>query len=215
MENIEFFGAVKRRMGFIVLAALFVGVASFLFLIFSQEAFKVRTDFLVTQSNGSSQDFYAMSRSSEYVGKVLSEAIYSERFLDAVVETGKVSASSFPMDKNDKLERWSEEVRVNKNLELGMIQVEVFHDDQKEAVRISQAIADVLTQKNHLFRGGEEKSVEVRVLTGPITENNPSVAQLIMVAIGGFLFGGLLSLAWIFMRTEMFPKRSEEILIVR
>lgn len=205
MENIEFWGIAKSRKGFIILTSTVVAAASFLFLIFSEDAFKVRTDFLVTQNNANSQDFYAMSRSSEYVGKILSESVYSERFLDAVFETGKVAPSSLPSNKKDKLDQWSKEVRVKKNLELGMIQIEVFNDDQKEALKTSQAIADVLTQKNILFRGGDEKSVDVRILTGPIVESNPSIMQLVVIAIGGFFFGTVLSLLWIFVRREMAP----------
>jgi capsular polysaccharide biosynthesis protein len=215
METGEFLNMVRNRASLIIVVALFVSVASFLFLIFSEDTFKVRTDFLVTQNNPNSQDFYAMSRSSEYIGKVLSEAMYSERFLDAVIETGKISASSFPLDKKDRLNQWSDSVRVTKNLELGMIQVEVLNDNQKEALRVSQAIEEVLTQKNSLFRGGDEKSVDVRVLTGPIVENNPSIAQLITVVIGGFLFGGLLSVLWLFVRTEIFPKRNRETFILK
>jgi uncharacterized protein involved in exopolysaccharide biosynthesis len=215
METIEFFQKVRGRISSIVLTALIVSVVSFVFLIFSENAFKVRTDFLVTQNNAGSQDFYAMSRSSEYVGKVLSEAIYSERFLGAVIETGKVSANSFPLDKKDQLDQWSKEVRVNKNLELGMIQVEVFNDNQKDGIKTAQAIADVLTQKNSLFRGGDEKSVDVRVLTGPIVEKNPSITQLILVAVGGLFFGGLLSVLLVFMQTEVLPKQEKETLIIR
>lgn len=197
------------------MSSLIIAVASFLFLVFTEDAFKVRTDFLLTQNNTGSQDFYAMSRSSEYVGKVLSEAIYSERFVDAVVETGKVSASSMSADKKVKLENWAKEVKINKKLDLGMIQVEVFNDDQREALRVSQAITDVLTQRNNLFRGGDEKSVDVRVLTGPIVERNPSIMQLVAVAFGGFFFGGMMSLFWIFIRTEVFPKKQTDAFLMQ
>lgn len=206
MENAAFSHAVRSRVGLIAATSVFVSVVSLFFLVMSQDAFKVRTDFFVTQNNPNSQDFYAMSRSSEYIGKVLSESIYSERFIDAVIETGKISASSFPLSKKDRLDQWSEEVNVKKNLDLGMIQVDVFGNDQKEVVRTSQAIADVLIQKNNLFRGGDEKSVDVRILSGPIVESNPSMIQLILVAVGGFLFGGLLCLLFIFVRTELYSK---------
>lgn len=209
MQSTTFLGEVRNKIGFIILVSLFIAALSFLFLIFSEKAYKVRTDFLVTQNNATSQDFYALSRSSEFIGKVLSEAVYSERFIDAVVETGKVSASSMSSDKKVKLEDWAKEVQVNKKLDLGMIQIEVYNNDQREAVRVSQAIGEVLTQRNNLFRGGDEKSVDVRILTGPIVERNPSIVQLVVVVIGGFLFGTLLSLTWIFIRTEVFPKKEE------
>lgn len=215
MIHDKFTSAVHSRLGSIALISVLFAAVSFIILVFSEDAFKVRTDFFITQNNPNSQDFYAMSRSSEYIGKVLSEAIYSERFIDAVIETGKVPASSLPLDKKNKLEEWSRMVNVKKNLELGMIQVEIFNDDQRVAARTSQAIADVLIQKNNLFRGGDEKSVEVRILSGPITEKNPSITQLVLVAIGGFFLGGLLSLLWIFIRIEMKPEESRETSFMR
>lgn len=208
MEQNAFIAAVRRNIGMVFLTAVFVAAASFLFLVVFEKSFMVRTDFLITQNNPNSQDFYAMSRSSEYIGKVLSEAVYSDRFIDAVIETGKVSSNFLPLDRNDRLEEWAKRVNIRKNLELGIIQVEVFDNDQKQAGRLSQAIADVMTQRNNLFRGGDEKSVEVRILSGPIVEKNPSASRLVLAAIGGFLFGGLLALLRIFVKTELFPKTS-------
>jgi uncharacterized protein involved in exopolysaccharide biosynthesis len=211
MEQTDFLSVVKKKQVSLFFTASLVAAASFLFLILTQEAYKVRTDFIITQNNPNSQDFYAMSRSTEYIGKILSEAIYSERFIDAVVETGNVPATSLPFDKKAKLEQWSKTVSVTKNLELGMISVMTYNDNQREALKTSQAISDVLIQKNNLFRGGDEKSVEVRVLSGPIVERNPSVTQLILVVLGGFLFGGLLGVVRIFVKTEMIPAKPQEI----
>lgn len=203
MQYSLFFRGIKARFGWIVLTSILIAAASFLFLIMTQSAFKVRTDFLITQSNSGSQDFYSLSRSAEYAGKVLSEAVYSERFVEAVVETGKVRSDFLPADKKERLDQWSEMIKIQKNLELGMIQVSVLHDNQRDALQISQAVADVLTQKNSQFRGGDENSVSVRILSGPIIEKNPSIIEIILVFIGGFLFGMLLSIFWIFIKTEV------------
>lgn len=205
METLNFFTAVRRKMSIIVLFGLLCGALSFLFLNLSQEAFKVRTDFFITQNNPNSQDFYAMSRSNEYIGKILSEAIYSERFIDAAIETGKINGSSLPVNKKEKLDQWSKSVSITKNLELGMISVTVFNKSQIEAVNISQAIAQVLIERNSLFRGGDEKSVDIRIFSGPIVESNPSTMQFVAVSVGGLLFGVLFALMYVFAKTEIMP----------
>ena len=210
MENISFFTLAKKKLSTIVLVAVATAALSFVFLIASEKSFKVRTDFLITQNNPNSQDFYAMSRSSEYIGNVLSEALYSDRFIDAVIATGKVQPEFLPLDKNDRIKAWAKEVNVKKNLGLGILQIEVLNNNQKDAIKISQAISDVLTQKNILFRGGDEKSVDVRILSGPIVESNPSITALLLVTVAGFLFGGLMSLFWIFVKEELLPKPTEE-----
>jgi capsular polysaccharide biosynthesis protein len=202
MQNGSLFGVLSGRWGSVVLSGLMVASLSFLALVFFSRNFKVGTDFLVVQNQSGNQDFYSLFKSSEYLGKVLSESVYSERFVSAVVETGKVDAGFLPTDKKERLEAWSKMVKVRRNVEAGIIQVEVFHDDQKLATRISQAITDVLTQKNMLFRGGEEKSLEIRILSGPILENNPGVKKIAAVSSSGFLLGAFVVAGWIAVKAE-------------
>jgi uncharacterized protein involved in exopolysaccharide biosynthesis len=89
---------------------------------------------------------------------------------------------------------------VNKNLELGILSVSVKNDRERDAVRILEAIQEVLTTKNQLFRSGDEKSVEMRVLTGPLTERNPSANELGAAGVAGFFAGALLALFFIGMK---------------
>jgi capsular polysaccharide biosynthesis protein len=189
MEDTSLLTALKGKRWSVVLAGLLLASLAFFGLVFFSESFKVKTDFLVIQNQTENQDFYSLFKSSEYLGKVLSESLYSERFIGAVIETGKVDSNFLPFDKKERLKQWSEMVRVQRNVEAGIIQVAVFHDDQKYALRAAQAITDVLTQKNMLFRGGDEKSVEIRVLSGPIVEHNPEAKEIALVSVAGFLLG--------------------------
>lgn len=163
--------------------------------------YAVRTDFMVVQSS-SSQDFYTLFKSSEYLSKVLSESMYSERFINAVIETGKVSAQGFlPTDKRDRLKAWRSMVSVEKNIELGMLSVTVKADTEREAGKIMEALSDVLINRNIEFRGGEAKAVEIRVLSGPIAERNPTPKELITLSLLGFLAGAFVRAMWAVLRT--------------
>ncbi|MDP3957132.1 MAG: hypothetical protein Q8Q10_01350 [bacterium] len=166
-------------------------------------------DFLVVQTNVGNQDFYTQFKSSEYLGKILSEAIYSERFINAVVETGKVNTEFLPFDKKDRLKTWSEMVFVKNNLELGIISVTVKSDRERDAARIMDGITLVLTQQNSLFRGGDEKSVDIRILSGPILERNPTKSEIFKVVLGGFFAGFFLTGVWLIVRNENFLKNKE------
>lgn len=146
-------------------------------------------DFLVVQSNTQGQDFYSLFKSSEYLSKVLSEAIYSERFIDAVVETGKINGQFLPANKKERLDEWRKMVDVQKNLELGVLSVTVKSDNDRDASRVMSAISEVLIERNSLFRSGDDKSVEIRVLSGPILEMQPTLKTILSVIIGGFLSG--------------------------
>lgn len=182
---------LKEKRSVIVTAGLLLAALSFLFLIVSEEKYKVNSDFLVVQNAAGSQDIYTLAKSAEYMGKVLNEAVYSELFIDAVAKTGKVSPEFLPVEKKDRLKEWGKIVKVSRNGDLGIISVQTFHDDSKKAMAISSAVSEVLTTKNNLFRG-EGQNIEVRVLSGPVIERNPSQVDIAIAMIGGFFFGMLL-----------------------
>lgn len=215
MTSQQFFALLKAKFGIMTVLGFLFAVASFFGLMVFEKPFQSGMDFLVVQTNANAQaqDFYTQFKSSEYLGKVLSEAIYSERFIDAVVETGKVNSEFLPFDKKDRLKTWSDMVAVKKNLELGIISVTVKNDRERDAARIMNGIAEVLTQKNSLFRGGDEKSVEVRVLSGPISGQNPTISGIAKVVSAGFFAGFFLMGFWIVLKSEMPRKReiSDEI----
>ena len=74
------------------MGAVLVGAFSFLFLVLVEKNFRVVTEYLIVQNPGvGTQDFSSLSKSVEYTGKVMSEAIYSELFVDELIKTGKVT----------------------------------------------------------------------------------------------------------------------------
>lgn len=186
---------------------LLVGAVSFSVLILKEENFKVGTEYLIVQNNTNSQDFYTLSKSAEYVGRILNEGVYSELFINEVVKTGKVNSEFLPFDKKDRLEEWGKSIQISRNPDLGIMSIEVLNDNQKQAVAISEAISEVLTMKNHLFRGNMQ-DIDVRVLSGPVSEKNPSVGNLVSASVGGFVLGVLLAMLWIVYKNDKQAKKS-------
>lgn len=201
MPMTHFLALLWEKKGSIFLFGFFIAAATFFVETAISPRYAVRTDFMVVQLSGS-QDFYTLFKSSEYLGKVLSESIYSERFINAVLETGKVSAQGFlPTDKRARLSAWRSMVGVEKNIELGMLSVTVRADTEREANKVMDALSDVLINRNTEFRGGEAKAVEIRILSGPITDRNPTPKQLILLSFIGFLAGAFVRATWFMLRT--------------
>lgn len=202
MNSQQFFVLIRLKFGTMMLFGFLFAAMSFFGLMIFEKPFQSSMDFLVVQTNSQTQDFYTQFKSSEYLGKVLSEAVYSERFIDAVVETGKVTDEFLPFDKKDRLKTWGEMVSVKKNLELGIISVTVKNDRERDTVRIMNGISEVLTQKNSLFRGGDEKSVEIRIMSGPINEQNPTLGAILKTVAVSFAAGFLLTGFWAAIKSE-------------
>lgn len=196
MQNNQILAVLKKNIGTMALFGVLVAALSFAVLTMKEKNFKVGTDYLIVQNQASTQDFYTLSKSAEYIGKILNEGIYSELFIDEVVKTGKVNAEFLPFDKKEKLKSWSNTVAVGLNPDLGIISVRVFDNDQKQALAISQAVAVVLTTKSNLFYG-EGQNINVKILSGPVLEKNPSMGNIAAASIGGFVLGMMLGAFWI------------------
>jgi capsular polysaccharide biosynthesis protein len=201
MQNNQILALISRKIGGIILFGVFIGALSFFLLVVKEKNFKVGTDYLIVQNQTSSQDFYTLSKSAEYIGKILNEGIYSEIFIGEVAKTGKVNPEFLPYDKKEKLKQWSNTVQVGLNPDLGIISVQVFDNNQTTALAISQAIAEVLTAKSQLFYG-EGQNINVKVLSGPVLEKNPSITNIAAVSIGGFALGVMLSALWIISKED-------------
>ncbi len=174
-----------------------------------QERFKVSADFMISSSQ-EGQDYYTATRSAEYMSRVLSEIVYSESFIAAVVDTKRVDTAFLPRDKKDRLETWSEMLQVKKNGELGLIRISVTGESDREVLRISQAIIAVLGEKSGELFGGGGNDVRVRLLSGPIIENNPSASELGGIILAGLILGVFAVFAWRLVREEFRSNFSAE-----
>jgi capsular polysaccharide biosynthesis protein len=181
---------MKKSIGSIIIVGLFFALISFFLLISTEKRFKAKTDFLIVQDQMGTQDFYSLSKSAEFLGGVLGEVVYSSVFIEEVIATGKVDSEFFPLSDRERLRKWKKIVKIESSPRLGIIRVEVFESDYERALNISEAIAEIMTKKNYLFRG--KVNLDVRILTGPIIERNPDNEKIALVVVSGFILGALL-----------------------
>jgi capsular polysaccharide biosynthesis protein len=203
MEEIKKIGRILgKKAGIIILGGVLVGALSFAFLVVSQKNFKVTTQFLIVQDQKTGpQDFFSLSKSVDYNGKVMSEAVYSELFIDEVVKTEKVNSEFLPFNKKDRLKEWSKMVSVSRDPQLGLITITIFNNKQSEALNISDGVIQVLSQKSYLFRGSGQ-DIDFRVISGPISEENPSLTQILVTVLGGLALGMIITLVWNYYKDE-------------
>jgi hypothetical protein len=196
-ESKQLFGLIKAKIGTIIMGGVLIAALSFLFLVISQKSFKVNSDFLIVPAQSGGQDIYTLSKSSDYLSRVFGEAVYSELFINEVINTKKVNSEFLPFNKSARLKEWSNRIKVNRNTQVGMIGVEIFADKQKEGLDIMGGVSEVLTAKSNLFLGSGQ-NIEVKLLSGPIVEKNPSFGIIILSIFGGFVLGGLITLVGLY-----------------
>jgi hypothetical protein len=168
----------------------------------TQDRFRASADFMLS-STQEGQDYYTATRSAEYMSRVLGEVLYSENFIGMLVDTGRVDGRFLPQDKKARLNTWSKMLDVKKNSELGFVQVSISGSSDRDVSKISQAIVQVLSEKSGDIFGDNSGKVKVRLLSGPIVENNPSASLLSYIAIFGLIFGCFVNFAWNLIREEI------------
>lgn len=207
-NNAPILPLIKEKLGIIILMGVLISALSFLFLVMNQKNFKATTDFLIVQNQSVGQDYYTLSKSAEFLGNVLGESIYSQLFIDEVLKTGKVDSEILPFDAKNRLKEWGKIVVVKKNLQLGTIKITVFANNSNEAINTSEAISEVLTKKNYLFRG-HGQDIDVRIISGPILEKNPTFPDIFSGILGGFLVGAIATFGWLYYKEASFYQRSK------
>lgn len=189
MEYDAVISVLRRKWRDIAVAAFMLGTLTFFLAIVTTERYDVRTDYLIVQNGINERDLYSLSKSAEYAGNVLSDAIFSQLFIDEAARTGHFHAALLPQEPRERIAAWGRMVSVRKNFQSNILTVRVLDDDPALALGIANAVSQVLTEKNSLFRTGTPDSITLKVISGPITEKNPSVSMLAMVTILGAAIG--------------------------
>lgn len=195
MNLSDIFGVTKKRIGAILLSGAFLAASAFIVLVITQKNFRANTDLLIAQNQENVSNYYALSQSANYLTSVLNQSIYSEKFLNDIDATGKISSPYLFGDSTQKLKQWKKTIKIKNNAGVGIMNINVFANTSQQATEISQAVLDVLTKSNSFFLG-QGQNVEIRVLSGPLVEKNPSFSEIIATSIGGFAAGVLLALLW-------------------
>ena len=190
MESMDFSKILRRKAGTIftivfVSVMLTVGVSLLFPLRYGSES-----RLLVVQNTAGS-DPYAISRSNEYLGNVLSQVVYSGSFYNMVLESSyNIDPAYFNTTYRDQLKIWNRTVKTRTVGDTGIIEINVYHVNPDQAQQISLAINDILINKNSLYQGGGQ-SVKINVIDQPIVSSypvKPNIPQNLALA----LFGSLL-----------------------
>lgn len=181
---------VKKNMGRLFMAGFLIAVIIVGLFIWNTKKFESTTDFLIVQSGVQERDLYSLSKSAEYIGNVLSDAIYSDLFIDEAIKLNRFDNRQFLPDPMTRLDEWKKVVSVRRNFQSSIITIQVKGNDGLQILSVSKAIAQVMAEKNQLFRAGGASELQVKVISGPRIERRPSLTQV--VAVAGFIAGVLI-----------------------
>ena len=173
---------IRQALPTAVLMGLLASAIVFASSVFLMRPFVASTSYQLIQTGAEVQDYYTSFKSSEYLGRVLTEALASGSYVQAVTEAGGIPDGYLPSDTKKALATWQRQVNVNTDrIDLGVLEVKVYGKTREEVSQVSTGVQKVLIEQNEKFRAGAKENLTVRVFTDTLVEANPSVTRLVIL----------------------------------
>jgi capsular polysaccharide biosynthesis protein len=163
---------------------------------------------LILQDIGSSVDAYTASRAEERIADNLATIVYTSTFFDQVMSSGfGINESQFPADDYKKRKEWGRTVKATVARGSGLLSITVYNKDVSEAEQIVRAVAYVLTDRVDEYTSGG--SVSAQLVDEPLNSRWPVKPNILANTLSGFLLGGFVGIAYVFVQTERIRRRHQ------
>lgn len=197
MEINTFFNIVKNRRKAVILVIIIFVVAA-LAVTFSQPLkYQATSRLLIIQENAN-PDPYAISKSNQYLGSLLSETVYSGSFFDLLASSGSnINWGYFNGTYKQQIKRWKETVSARSVNDTGIIEVNIYHPDQEQARQISLNVDNLLMTQNGLYQSSNTK-LKLKVIDQPIVSSYPVKPNIILNLGASLILGCLFGLLYVY-----------------
>jgi capsular polysaccharide biosynthesis protein len=191
MEYNQFWQLVSRKKSTIFSLMLIAVIIVLVITVISPIRYGAQSKILVMQ-DGLRTDAYTLSRTNEYLGNLFSQIIYSSSFFDLVINN-----NNYQIDKNyfndsqlKKMKKWRQNINTRVYGDTGIIEINVYHENQIQAKQLALAINDTLITQAHLYSGNE--NINIKIIDQPLVSNRPIKPNipftLAITLISSFIF---------------------------
>lgn len=202
MTSKQIFQTISKKKWLVLWTTLLGAFLFFDFTVINPPQYKANSRVLVIQEQVAGQDIYAISKSAQYISKVLKEGIYSDTFFDkAIASSDSLNNENFPKKTKERREAWEENIEVAIERDLGIMSINTYRSDKEEARQLSLAVTETLVN-NHKFFHGADKNIELKVLDYSLASNRPVMLRLWIITLIGAILGFSAGVFWAFKKEE-------------
>lgn len=206
----DYFLALKKH--WLVIFAVVILATSFSFgaSLFQTPKYKASVKLLIIQKQGNRLDAYTAARSAQSISEVLSKMVYTSSFFDQVMQTGfKINKEQFSKDLEKRKKEWKEMVSGKVIDEAGTVQIDIFHQDPKQAEQIAYGITYVMINSGAQYHGGGQQ-VEIKMVDLPLVSKKPVKPNVLQNTIGGLVLGLLVAASAVILLASKKEEKSRE-----
>ncbi len=206
----NFWKNLKNQWQLVFLSALLLASLSFAISTILPIKYESTVSMLVIQKQSAEKvDAFSAAKSAEYLSQIFSRVIYTNRFFQELFKSPYPINNDFPQDPEEWKKAWKKTVSVKKINNTGILKITVLASSRKQAENIAQAIAWNFSQHGQEYHGGGDR-VEIKMIDGPITPQDPAWPKIWLNTLLGALVGiGIAgSMVYFFPQARIFKKRS-------
>ena len=190
---------LKRKWQTVVLFMLVFATLAFVFSVVQPQKYRSEQRFLVVSAYAEDVDPYAATRSTEYLTNLLSEIMYSQNFLNEVMNSGyALDESIFPEDARKKKKAWAKSLRTRVLGDTGILDITIYHKDRFVTEQLALAVGAVL-RTEHAQYHSRAGAVTIQTIDQPITSLRPVQPNILLNTVAGLALGILAGLAFIYL----------------
>lgn len=202
MELKEYFSLIKIKQTTIIsIMAIFMIAVAAICLV-QPLKYSATSRLLIMQNYNYSSDLSAANSSNEYLSNLLVDVVGSRSFYDEVMASGfNIDQSHFGDTPKDQIKEWDKTIDAKSIKDIGVIEVNVYHQDKRQLDQISQAVNYVLKTKHGLYHGNSDL-ISIKIIDQPVFSTFPAKPNILLNLVLGFILGLTFSLSYIYFFQE-------------
>lgn len=201
MEYNQFWQLVARKKQTIFSLILIAIIIVLVIAVVSPIKYGSQSKVLVMQ-DGLKTDAYTLSRTNEYLGNLFSQIIYSSSFFNLVMNN-----NNYQIDKNyfsdaqvQTMKKWRQNINTKVYGDTGIIEINVYHENQKQANQLALAINDTLINQAQQYSGNE--NITIKVIDQPLISEKPVKPNIPFIITITIIASFIISLMFIYIFPE-------------
>lgn len=203
MELNEMTQFIKSKWQTVAVFVLVFTTLAFVFSVVQPQKYRSEQRFLAVSRYAEDVDPYAATRSTEHLTNLLSEVMYSQRFMDEVLSAGfALDENVFPESPKKRKKAWQKTLSTRVLGDTGILDVAIFHKDQFVTEQLAMAVGHVLRTKHSEYHS-RGNALTIQTIDQPLTSLRPVQPNIPLNTAAGFALGLVASLAFIY----LFPRK--------
>lgn len=197
MELKDFVNLIGRKKATIVYIVLLCLVISLIVTFVQPLKYGATSKLLVVQKYNT-YDIYATAKSNEYVSNILSNVVSSYSFYNEVKNSDSaIDKSYFTGDNSKQMRTWQKTVTARSISDSGVLEINVYHTDPKQAYEISKTV-DWMIKNKHMNYHGLGDRIDIVVIDQPIVSKFPVKPNIFINILIGIALGLVFALGYIY-----------------